>query len=166
MAAILESALWEANLGNRERFRQLVLEAKSAYEREIRGLAAELGLAEAVEFAGFVPRARLEELYAESQVFGLLSRCESFGIPAIEAQLFGTPVVTANVCAMPEIGGAGGVYVDPDDAAGAAAALGRLLGDAAEWRRLSDLARANAERFTWSRCSRPLVELFGELAGQ
>ena len=135
-----------------------------AYEREIRGLVAALGLGAAVEFAGFVARERLDRLYAESRVFCLMSRCESFGIPAIEAQLFGTPVVSSTVCAIPEICGAGGWFRDPDDVAGVATALRTLLADEPEWRRLSAAARANAARFAWAECSRPLVDLVAELA--
>lgn len=132
----------------------------AGYERNIRALVASLGIAHAVEFTGHVSREQLDHYYAESRVFCLMSRCESFGIPAIEAQLFGTPVVTSTVCAMPEISGAGGLYCDPDDIAGIAAALCTLLTDDKEWRRLSDLARLNAARFEWSRCSQPLVDLF------
>ncbi len=135
-----------------------------AYERKIRGLVDALGLGAAVEFAGFVARERLDRLYAESRVFCLMSRCESFGIPAIEAQLFGTPVVSSTVCAIPEICGAGGLFRDPDDMAGVAAALRTLLADDLEWRRLSAAARANAARFSWRECSRSLVELVEEMA--
>ena len=133
-----------------------------AYERKIRGLVAALDLGSAVEFAGFVARERLDRLYAESRVFCLMSRCESFGIPAIEAQLFGTPVVSSTVCAIPEICGAGGLFRDPDDVAGVAAALRTLLADEPEWRRLSAAALANAARFSWTECSRPLVDLVEE----
>jgi glycosyltransferase involved in cell wall biosynthesis len=136
----------------------------AAYERRIRALVDSLGLRAAVEFAGFVARERLDRLYAESRVFCLMSRCESFGIPAIEAQLFGTPVVSSTVGAVPEICGAGGLFRDPDDISGIAAALRTLLADESEWRRLSAAARANAERFSWAECSRPLVDLVGELA--
>ena len=134
----------------------------AAYERKIRALIEELGLREAVEFAGFVSRAQLDGLYAAARVFCLMSRCESFGIPAIEAQLFGTPVVSSSVCAIPEICGEGGFFRDPDDVAGIAAALRTLIEDEAEWRKRSDLARSNAARFAWSRCSQPLVDLFAE----
>jgi len=138
----------------------------AAYERKIRALVAALGMDAAVEFAGFVEREALDRLYAESRVFCLMSRCESFGIPAVEAQLFGTPVVSSTVCAIPEICGRGGVFCDPDDVPGVAAALRLLLQDAAEWARLSAAARVNAERFAWSRCSRSLVECLVEVAEQ
>jgi glycosyltransferase involved in cell wall biosynthesis len=136
----------------------------AAYERGIRRLVADLGLAGAVDFAGFLPRAELDRLYAESQVFCLMSRCESFGIPAMEAQLFGTPVVSSTVCAIPEICGPGGLFRDPDDVPGVAAALQSLLEDDAEWARLSAAARANAARYTWAECSRPLLERLAEQA--
>jgi glycosyltransferase involved in cell wall biosynthesis len=137
----------------------------SVYERKIRTEVDALGLRGDIHFAGFLAREQLDHLYAESRVFCLMSRCESFGIPAIEAQLFGTPVITSTVCAMPEIGGAGGIFYDPDDVDAIASALRKLLEDDAEWQRLSQLARQNAERFAWNRCSRPLVDLFSELAG-
>lgn len=137
----------------------------AAYARKIRALVTRLGLEAAVEFKGHLPREELDRLYAESQVFCLPSRCESFGIPAVEAQLFGTPVVGATAGAMAEIGGEGGLFCAPDDVPALAAALETLLGDAAEWRRRSDLARRNAERFAWNRVSRPLVNLFAEFAG-
>ncbi len=138
----------------------------AAYERTIRALTDSLGLREAVSFAGFVSREELDRLYAESQVFGLMSRCESFGIPAIEAQLFGTPVVSSTVCAIPEICGDGGLFCDPDDIDGIAGALGNLTGDPLEWSHRSCLAKKNAERFAWDRCSRPLVDLFAELVDE
>ena len=138
----------------------------SAYERKIRDLVDALGLHESVHFAGFVSREQLDRFYAESQVFCLMSRCESFGIPAIEAQLFGTPVVSSTVCAIPEICGAGGLFRDPDDVSGIAEALRSLIDDDREWQRLSGLARENAERFSWSSCYKPLIDLFAEKAGQ
>ncbi len=134
-----------------------------AYERWIRRLVGGLGLAGSVEFAGFVSRDRLDRLYAESRVFCLMSRCESFGIPAIEAQHYGTPVVSSSVCAIPEVCGGGGWFRDPDDVAGIAEALRTLIEDEAEWKKLSALARENAERFAGERVSKPLVDLVAGL---
>jgi glycosyltransferase involved in cell wall biosynthesis len=130
------------------------------YETKIRTLVATLRLEASVHVHGFVSREELDRLYAESQVFCLMSRCESFGIPAIEAQLFGTPVVSSKACAIPEICGDGGLFCDPDDIAGIAFALRALLAGGSRWQTLSGRARLNAARFRWETCSRPLVELF------
>ena len=146
----------------------------SVYEQKILHLITDLGLSEQVQVHGFVSREELDRLYAESQVFCLMSRCESFGIPAIEAQLFGTPVVCSNVCAVPEICGEGGLFCDPDDVDGITEALNSLLESANVWKNkgveaqppsnvwknYSEKARVNADRFQWLECSRPLADCF------
>jgi glycosyltransferase involved in cell wall biosynthesis len=130
------------------------------YERSIRSQVRDLGLENAVVFLGHVTSQALHRAYAESRVFCLMSRCESFGIPAIEAQAFGTPVVASACCAMPEVEGEGGLYVPPGDAAGAAMRLFSLLSDDALWQQTSESALKNAERYHWEICSRPLLEIF------
>lgn len=131
-----------------------------SYEKQIRRLVSKLGLDDRVRFHGFLSREALDRLYAESQIYCLVSRCESFGIPAIEAQLFGTPVVCSTACAVPEICGEGGLFCDPDDIKGIAEALQQLLGSASAWKTRSDRAQTNASRYRWEECSRPLVDLF------
>lgn len=129
----------------------------AAYRREIEALIAQLDLQSRVELAGHVDAARLRDRYARARVFCLLSRCESFGIPAIEAQAMATPCVVAAGTAAPEIAGPGGVVVPIDDVRAAAAALRSMLADDALWLDAAQRARANALRFRWSSCSAPLV---------
>lgn len=131
-----------------------------SYEKKMRRLTTELRLKEAVHFTGRVPTRDLHRLFLESQVFCLMSRCESFGLPAVEAQAFGTPVVSSNCCAIPEICGRGGFYPEPGDAAGTAQALARLLSEPATWAELSAEAVKNAAKYQWDLCARPLLEMF------
>ena len=130
------------------------------YERKMRNLISELRLQDSVKIAGFVSRERLHQYYAESGIFCLMSQCESFGIPAVEAQAFGTPVVSSNCCAIPEVCGEGGVYCDHDDIEGVSSALSTLLTDEREWKRVSAAAVVNASRFRWDICSMPLLNMF------
>ncbi|MBL8848552.1 MAG: glycosyltransferase [Planctomycetaceae bacterium] len=132
----------------------------AAYEARIRRQIDDRNLQAAVEITGMLPLEELRAAYASAQVFCLMSRCESFGIPAVEAQAFGTPVVGSNVCAMPEVCGAGGVFGPPDDAAATARLLEPLLTDNDHWSQLSLAARANAAKYRWSECSQPLLSLF------
>jgi glycosyltransferase involved in cell wall biosynthesis len=130
------------------------------YRRRIDTLIRRLGLEECVEILGHVSREELNRLYAESRVFSLMSRCESFGIPAVEAQAFGTPVVSSDCCAIPEVCGAGGVYCEPGDSSGVAGKLSRLLLDVGYWEKMSQAALSNAARFHWEHVSRGLLDMF------
>lgn len=132
------------------------------YERFIRSQVAEQGLERHVAIEGKVSNEQLLQHYARARVFCLLSRCESFGIPAVEAQAFGTPCVVADAGAPPEISGPGGVVVAAGDIPGAARALGRLLTERQTWDERSRAARTNVERFRWERCSQPLVDWLSE----
>lgn len=130
------------------------------YRASMTALMETLGLTRSVEILGHVTRAELHASYASASVFALFSRCESFGIPAVEAQAFGTPVVGADCCATREIDGDGGLYVPPGDFEAAAESLHRVLAGEALWRELSARARANAQRFRWAACTEPLEMAF------
>ncbi|GHC05550.1 glycosyltransferase [Thermomonas carbonis] len=129
-----------------------------SYRAAIEQRIAEQGLSRSVTITGGVSDAELEAHYRRARVFCLLSRCESFGIPAVEAQVFGTPCVVADVCAPPEIAGPGGVAVAAARIDLAADALQPLLMDVVAWERASQRALENAERFRWARLSRPIID--------
>lgn len=133
------------------------------YRTEIEARCDALGIAERVTVTGELTEAALMSEYSTARVFCLLSRCESFGIPAVEAQARGTPTVVADACAPPEVAGPGGYVVPPGDTAAAAAALRELLQDGAAWTRASAAALLNAQRFRWANVARPLIQLFDEI---
>ena len=60
-------------------------------------LAASLGIAEKVTFAGPVPQSELPTYYGAADVLVLPSHYESFGLVALEAMACGTPVVVSRV---------------------------------------------------------------------
>jgi alpha-maltose-1-phosphate synthase len=70
--------------------------------------------------------ARLDDLFRRASVFALPSLYEGFGMPLLEAMAYALPCVGADVCAIPEIVGAGerGLLVAPGDAPALADALG------------------------------------------
>jgi len=131
-----------------------------SYERIIRNMIEEQGITNRVFITGRVSRKQLLSYYAESKVFCLMSRCESFGIPAVEAQSFGTPVVSSNCCAIPEACGKGGIYPEPGDIIGTSQALAKMLTDNKYWSEMSKTAIENASKYHWEICSRSLLRMF------
>jgi glycosyltransferase involved in cell wall biosynthesis len=125
------------------------------YRSKIENLINHLGLTEYVKITGKVSLKELYLFYSNARVFCLLSRCESFGIPAVEAQTFGTPTVLADVCASPEVAGPGGMVITPGDLEHGANCLQSLLTDQQTWQTYSAKALVNAERFRWEKVSQP-----------
>ena len=54
--------------------------------------------------------------------------------------------------AIREVCGEGGLYPPAGDVGATADAIGSLLADDRQWRKVSEAARANARRFEWGRC--------------
>jgi glycosyltransferase involved in cell wall biosynthesis len=77
------------------------------------------------------------------------SRIEGFGLPIIEAQLRGAPVICADTPIYHEVGGDSVLYVGVDDAEGCARAINELA-DPAMSTRLVEAGLQNAARFNWS----------------
>lgn len=110
-------------------------------------------LAGHVRHLGYVPAADREGLFAGARLLVVPSRDEGFGIPALEAMSAGVPVVAANRGALPEVLGDAGLLVDPDDAAGLAAAIHRMLTDEGVAIACAQRGLARAREFSWERAA-------------
>lgn len=126
--------------------------------------ARRLGVAERVEWSGYLDDAGLVQAYQDADVLALLSRYEGFGLPVLEAMACGTPVVCSDAASLPEVAGNAARLVAPDDAAGAAAALKDVLTDPAEAARLRAAGLAQAQKFSWRAAAESILRLYGELA--
>jgi hypothetical protein len=68
----------------------------------------------------------LRRLYSGAHALVYPSRYEGFGMPVLEAMACGCPVVTCANSSLIEVGGQAAIFVDPDDAEAAVAALVEL----------------------------------------
>ena len=124
--------------------------------------ARRLGVADRVEWSGYLDDAGLLKAYQDADVLALLSRYEGFGLPVIEAMACGTPVVCSNAASLPEVAGAAARLVEPDDVAGAAAALREVLTDAGTAARLRAAGLAQAQKFSWRTAAEAVLRVYGE----
>jgi glycosyltransferase involved in cell wall biosynthesis len=130
----------------------LVLPGSStAYELELRTLAAELEVTERIRFPDWLSDAELNGLYALSSAFVLPSLIEGFGLPVLEAMARGVPVACSNVSALPEVAGDAALLFDPESQEQITAALRRLLADRELARTLIEGGHARVDEFTWRR---------------
>ena len=131
----------------------------------LRTRAEARGVGDRVHVEGRVSEQRVEELFGSSRCYCLMSLCESFGIGAVEAMSFGTPVVVADCCAIPEVCNDPTVLCPVDDV--------HALRDRLRTALLSPEATAgqirrgfeNIERFRWPRIAEEVAVAMEENAG-
>lgn len=146
-----------------EAFERLPLAVARGWKLVLAGSTAGFGAAEIVrriensprvmqiQLRGYVTTAELRELYQRAAIFAFPSLDEGFGIPVLEAMAHGTPVLTSNRSALPEVAGDAALLIDPYEADEMSAALLRLIEDI---QLRASLGRAGVERaklFPWKR---------------
>lgn len=114
-----------------------------ARQRWLARAAAGLGLADRVDFPGYLDRSAWSALLRGATGVVFPSLYEGFGLPVVEAMAAGIPVACADTTALPEVAGGAALLFDPRKPADIAAAMVALAGDPALRARL---VAAGAER--------------------
>ncbi len=118
---------------------RFALFGSGSQEPALRRLVADVGLADRIDFPGFVPA---EEALPQLSIYVMTSWFENCPIALLEAMALGIPVVATREYGVPEIATDGTALLPrPGDDAGVAAAIESLLDDAAAANRQADRAR-------------------------
>ncbi|MEZ4865630.1 MAG: glycosyltransferase family 1 protein [Caldilineaceae bacterium] len=127
-------------------------------------LAVTLDVAAHVHFLGYVADEALPVLYQCANFFCFPSLFEGFGLPLLEAQSYGVPVMCANNSSLPEIAGDAALLVDPTDVEALAAAMLRLSQDEALRQQLIAAGYENVKRFSWAKAARETLAVLESAA--
>jgi glycosyltransferase involved in cell wall biosynthesis len=114
-------------------------------------LAERLGLGDRLRLSGFVSDASLADRYAAADVAVFLSEYEGFGLPALEAAARGVPLVLSRRPSLGEVFADAAWFVDAQDPAQVAAAVGEVLEGKEVRADLVGRGLALAARHSWAR---------------
>lgn len=113
---------------------------------------------------GFIPQSELPSLYKNAEVFVFPSLYEGFGLPVLEALASGCPVVTSKTSSLPEIGGPGAVYVDPQSTESIAEGLKEVLAwSPAERKKYLKQGLDQSQKFTWEKAAKETLKVYENL---
>lgn len=116
-------------------------------------------LADRVKVLPFLPEDELIVMYSLADLYVYVSLYEGFGLPILEAQACGCPVLTSNVSSMPEVAGKGAYLVDPTSEDVIGEAILRILTNNQVRQGLVEKGFQNIKRFDWTQTSQELLEL-------
>ncbi len=102
----------------------------------------------------------LVSFYHGAGVLVTPSYYEGFGLPALEAQHCGCPVVVSNKGSLPEIVGPRGITLNPDDMDGWVDILDRVLSDAELRGEMIKNGRAHAATFSWQQTAQKTLDIY------
>ena len=114
---------------------------------------------------GYLPDEQVAQLLAGARALVFPSRYEGFGLPVLEAMASGTPVILTRSSAMPEVAGAAGNYIEPDDAQCLRDALIRLIDDQAHWQACREAGLHRTRLFSWERCAQATAGAYRQAMG-
>lgn len=113
-----------------------------------------------IHLLGGVPQEDLVYILNQAELLLLPSYYEGFGLPILEAQSCGVPVVTANTSSMPEIGGEGALFVDPYNSKSITQCILKITTDKRVRNDLIDKGFKNIKRFSLEKMIEETVEVY------
>jgi glycosyltransferase involved in cell wall biosynthesis len=138
--------------GRKKRDFRLILAGLRGFHADpIERLIEEMGLRDAVQVTGWVPRDALYSLYEHARSFVYPSMFEGFGMPVLEALAAGIPVACSDIPPLREVAGDAALFFDPLNEDAIAAGIERVMTDADLRERLAQAGRDRARGFTWQK---------------
>jgi len=112
-----------------------------------------------VLFPGYVPKEDKDALLSGALAFVFPSLYEGFGLPVLEAQACGCPVITSDTSSLSEVAGDAALLVDPSDTSAIAEGMQRIATHPALRESLIERGLANARRFSWASCAQTVLSV-------
>ena len=116
-----------------------------------------------VTFLSGIQDSELTALYQMAEMMIYPSLYEGFGLPVAEAQACGCPVITSNISSLPEAGGDGALYVNPEKPEKIGKAIESLLTDKSLREVMILKGKMNAQRFTLENFIKQLNQLYNSV---
>ncbi len=113
-----------------------------------------------VMLTGFVPDEQLAWLYQHCRCYVFPSISEGFGLPGLEAMVYGAPVASSSASCLPEVYGDAANYFDPKSADDMARAISEILSDKKRRNNLIAKGHTQVKKYSWQRMAEQTLAVY------
>ena len=113
---------------------------------------------------GYLDDNELSKLYREASVFVFPSFYEGFGIPPLEAQACGCPIIVSDVTSLPEVCEDSAIYCNPCDIYDIADKIKMVLSNKKLQEELRTKGFNNIKRFSWEKTALKFYEVIKNIS--
>lgn len=138
----------------------ILIGKKGWYHNEIFDAIKERNMEDHVYFTGYIPDEDLPHIINAATVFVMPSLYEGFGLPILEAQACGVPVVSSNTPALMEVVNSSGLTFDPLDEFEIAETLKTVLENKSLREELKKKGMENSKQYNWIDIAKEFTNLF------
>lgn len=126
----------------------------------------DLDLSKDIIKTGFADDEEVPYLLNGADVFVYPSFYEGFGMPTLEAMACGTPVVTSNSSALPEICADAAKYCNPQDPKDIAQKILEFISSEDKRKEYSKKGLKRASEFSWNKCAKKTLSVYEKVVGK
>ncbi len=151
----------------------IVIGDGTKYKQQVKDFIRQHGLDNRVIFLSDNPLAKVASSFLRAEDFPAIyqsaiamiypSFFEGFGIPVLESLWSRLPVITSNVSCLPEAGGSGAYYVNPNSAEEIAEGMKKIYNDKAFAEELKQKGWQHAQNFTQEKCAADVMKVYEDL---
>ncbi|OHD63732.1 MAG: hypothetical protein A2176_14440 [Spirochaetes bacterium RBG_13_51_14] len=131
-------------------------------DSEVHDMITKNRLQERVLKLGLISEEDLVMMYNLADCYLYPSLYEGFGLPILEAQACGCPVITSSLSSCPEVAGAGALYVDPRDVNDMARAMLEIVKNNKLRNRIIAEGSKNCKEYSWQKAANEIYDIFNE----
>lgn len=113
-------------------------------------------------FTGYLKDQELADLYTHAVCFCYPSLYEGFGLPPLEAQAHGCPVIVSDRSSLPEVFGDSALYCNPESTDDISKSLQTIINDKALRARLKRAGLKNSRSFSWRQSAEKIYDFIHE----
>lgn len=124
------------------------------------------GVFDRVHFIGRVDDIDLPAIYHLSSAFILPSETEGFGLPVLEAQAAGRPVIVSKTGALPEVAGNGAIFINPFSVTSIEKGILKVFQNRLKRVSIIRKGRQNAKKFKWSYAASSTLNFLKDIASK